>query len=526
MPNAANLATRYARRPLLIEPTAARALLQHIALGDPRGMHTEGRMAAVLRKIGLGRSRPVAMHDDGGDEIEPDRPSAYCPLWAQQAYGDPQDEGFAWTLYEGAALMEIDGAISAKGEYYCGQFYHGYDTILAGMEEALADSRVGGLWVRMNSPGGVVDQGLLTLAAFMRAARASAGGKPIHVYVDMALSGGYWITAQGDWISASAVGLVSSIGAVIIHEDWSEALAKTGVAITAIQFGSQKTAGAWWDKLTPDAQADLQAEIDQCGRTFVADVHAGRPILSTQAALDTQARIFMAQHDDPTRSGLALGLVDSIETEQASFQRLLDRISASSSAPQPGFQPSAAATGSRAAQTQPQEQAMAFGLKPRGPKAAQTNPQSAARAPARAEDASGVTPADDECPSCHGSGKNGDGSTCATCAGTGAVNDAQPDDTENDMDAAAQISASPEAEANPKMALAAIKSGMTLAQFQAACATAGVQAQGSRLDSVMAGAPRLRADAAPTKGGAKKIDARGYYAARAKAMGQGRFTTG
>ena len=522
MTNAVRLATRYARRPLLLEPAASRVLLQHIALSDPRGLESEGRFAAALRKIGIGRARPVAMDqdDEASAYAEPDRPTAYCPLWAQQAYGDPQDEGFAWTLFEGAALMEVDGAISAKGEYYCGIFYHGYDTILAGMQEALADSRVGGLFLRMNSPGGVVDQGLPTLAAFMRAARAQAGGKPIHVYADLACSAGYWISAQADRIAAGSVGLIGSIGAVIVHEDWSEALKKAGVAITPIQFGSQKTAGAWWDQLSPDAQADLQAEIDQCGRNFVADVHAGRSLLSAQAVLDTQARVFMAQHDDPARSGLALGLVDAIETEQQAFQALLDRISPAAIASPPIAPSQAAADASRGGATSSQEITMNFGLNRKGPKTAQT----AASAPAGAS-----TPkkepaaAMEQCPSCEGSGKNPDGSDCGTCEGTGEVEDDGAEATagggEGGGDDAKAISASEEAKQHPGMALTAIQTGMTFAQFKAAVATAGAQPRGSRLDAQMDGSRRLGADRPPKQ--SAKIDARGYYAKRAAAMGKG-----
>ena len=185
--------------------------------------------------------------------------------------------GFCWSLNQGVALMQCDTALTDRGEEYCGVVYHGYDTLLRGMREAMADERVKGLFIRLSTPGGVVAGGLPALAAFMRANGARAGGKPIWVYADMACSAGYWIAASADRIIAPRVGLIGSIGASSFTRTGPPALKEHGVAIEAIQFGAKKTDGAWWSKLSERAREDLQAEIDQCGRDFVADVMAGRP---------------------------------------------------------------------------------------------------------------------------------------------------------------------------------------------------------------------------------------------------------
>lgn len=502
MTNPALLATRYARRPLLLEPGAAMTLLQHLQAQDPRGLMREGRFEAALRKIGVLGRRPNAQASEAPDvqaEANPVRPTAYAPLWAQQAYGEPTDEGFAWSMFQGVACMEINSAIGERGEYYCGEWYHGYDTILAGMREALADERVKALFVRDSSPGGVVAGGIESLASFMREARAASGGKPIHVFADMACSAAYWIAAQADFISAPRVGLVGSIGACIIHEDLSGAYEKYGLKVTAIQFGDGKTDGASWKPLSASAREDLQSEIDQCGEDFLAAVSAGRPQLTREAMLATQARVFMANNADAARSGLALGLVDAIETEEQAFARILAKVStAQGAAPATPAQSPAPAPASAA--TAPKEKTMAVS-------ATQTS-ASAALATRRAEleaELSRITAEEGAAASApeaaaSGEGEEGDeagGADQGAGEGDGEGGGEGEGGKKPDAQAEANaILASPEAQAHPHAAMAAARTGMTLAQFKAQVEAAGQAPQRGLLGQVLASTKRLGPDGA------------------------------
>lgn len=493
MSNAAELATRFAGRPLLLLPRAAEDLGHRIQAVDARAFTRPSRLGAVLSKLVGGRGeRPVAMDDDGYTPPPLEERLAYSPLWA----GEPDDVGYCWTLCNGVALMEADTALSDRGEDFCGVVYHGYDTLLAGMRQALADPRVGGLFLRLNSPGGVVAGGLPALAAFMRGARATGNtaGKPIHVYADMAASAAYWIAAQADFISAPSCGLVGSIGAVWIHTDASGALSQAGLKVTAVQFGVAKTDGAGFKPLSPTAEADVQAEIDQLGRDFIADVVLGRPKLTSDALLATQARVFQARMDDPTRSGLALGFVDAIESEEAAFARLAERVEPSSSAATPpGALPMAAtpanSPAAQAAQASQARKAERTRLQARLAELDGADAAPAAGTGAEDQPEADAAPADDVPPV--------------------ETPDVEPDD-EGDPDrkkpAAAsevqKISASAEGKAHPQAALAAIGSGMTFDQFKASVqAHASAPRRGGALRDAMAGAPRLAADGAKAEGG-------------------------
>lgn len=322
------LLARHAGRPLLMSAQGADALARRVlafdahALDRPRGWLSDP-LGALTR---LGKPRAAQPGDADIDDdalIAPARPFGYTPGFVAT---EPTAEGLGWALHDGVACMQITGPLVDRGFVMCGEVFWGYDLIASAMREASADDRVGGIFVRMESPGGVVAGGLESATKQIRSLREAAGGKPIWVYADMAASAAYWISSAADRILASPVGLVGSIGAVIVHEDWSGAAEKAGVVVTPIQFGAKKTDGAPWAPLSAAAKADLQAEIDEVGMRFVRDVAAGRRQLSVEALIAMEAAMHLALHSDPARSGLALGLVDAIASEESAFRQLVAHV--------------------------------------------------------------------------------------------------------------------------------------------------------------------------------------------------------
>ncbi len=346
MTNLAHLAARYAGRPLLMRPTVAQELANRLYFSAPDAFERSGRFDALLRRIGMGRPVKPAAFDDDADWSEAEAvtgPAAYSPLWM----GEPDDElDWGMSLKDGIATLNLDTAISERGSYFCGEWWHGYDSLDAAFRTAFADDRVKGIFLRIDSPGGVVCGGIDVLTETIRNGRAAAGGKPVWAYADCAASAAYWIAAQCDRILAPRSGLVGSIGAVIVHMENAGMLAKHGVTVTPIQFGAQKTAGASFKALDEEAAADLQAWVDQAGRDFVAAVVEGRPLFSAEALLATEARVFAAHHADPERAGLDLGFVDELASEAAAFAALAEHVSSADPAAIPADKsaPSPAAT--------------------------------------------------------------------------------------------------------------------------------------------------------------------------------------
>ncbi|MDP3459073.1 MAG: S49 family peptidase [Hyphomonas sp.] len=316
-----SLVARQLGRPVLMTPDAAETLAARIYNAEPRAFRSETKFAAFLRLAGRGRPQALDAADIEAEPM-PRGGMAYVPLWMEDAGGPDGELGFGMSLKQGIACLNIDTAISARGSEFCGSWYHGYDTIAAALRQAFADDRVRGIFIRFETPGGVVDDGIDEVSEILRGNREAAGGKPVWGFCDVAASAGYWIASQCDRLIASRTGIVGSIGAVMIHTEYSGMLAKDGIRVTPIQFGAQKTAGNMFQELSETAAADMQAWVDQAGRDFVAAITLGRPALDEQTCLATEARIYTGHHDDPARSALGLGLVDELMREAAAFEAL------------------------------------------------------------------------------------------------------------------------------------------------------------------------------------------------------------
>ncbi|MET4683692.1 S49 family peptidase [Brevundimonas faecalis] len=472
MRNPAQLAAALSGRPLLMREEAIPALARQL------GLEAGDRGSPIANFFGRAR-RALAGREDFEERTEP---LASAPRFV----GEPDDVGFGWVLKDGVGILEITGPLMAEGFGWGDVWYHGYDTLFAAYEEMFADARVGAIWEVVRSPGGVVDQGLPELAALKRENRASAGGKPIHAFLRDGYSAAYWEPSAADHIVAARESGVGSIGAVVTHCDFSGAFAKDGIVITPFKFGAKKTDGSWMEPLSETASQGLQDEIDQCGRWFVADVLAGRPNLTEEEILATEAGCYFGDSDNPQLSALAKGLVDEIASERKAFGAIRElareRLASSNAAPAP------------AASTEEKDMkrsAVLAAAKSAGLDQAAIKALSEALPKAETDD---TKPKDDE-----GDDDEEEDDDAKPKGEGGAEDEDQDDKKEGD---AAAIAASAEAVKHPALALAAIQTGQTLAQFKASAAVAGRTSGGNRLDRALANQSRLGPDGAKKSEGA------------------------
>lgn len=331
MRNPALLAAELTGRPLLMRESAVLPYAQMLgvaAIGERRS-----GLAAFM-----GGARRLFASRDAADAPKAE-PEASVPTWM----GEPQGGGYGWALVDGIGVISVDGPLMEHGFGWGDCWYHGYDTLLAAYEEMVGDANVLGIFGRIKTNGGVAAPGLPQLAAFLRNNRAKAGGKPIWFYCDTAYSAGYWKVSAGDRVIAPREGGVGSMGAVITHCEISQGLKADGITLTKFKFGKKKTDGAFDEPLSKTATADLDADVQQCGRWFVADVLAGRENLTEEAVLATEAGCFFGDSDDPAYSALKQGLVDAVQTEREAFAELKALIGAPIS-PAGGGNPSPAPT--------------------------------------------------------------------------------------------------------------------------------------------------------------------------------------
>jgi ClpP class serine protease len=315
MRNPATLAAELSGRPLLMLPSAVPQYAR--ALGVATG---EDRDARSPFASFVGRARRLFRASAEAEHEPLSAPLAVLPRWM----GEPDSTGFGYVVKDRIAVIDVSGPLMAEGFGWGDCWYHGYDTLRMAYEEAQGDPRVSVIATRAYSPGGVAAPGLPELGRYLRDLRGQDGAKPHWAFCEAAYSAMYWIAAQADQVVAPREGGVGSIGAVITHCDMSGMLSQDGIVVTPIIFGAKKVDGSPVVPLSDTARADMQAEVDQCGRWFVADVVAGRPNLTEDAVLATQAGCFFGDSDQPALSGLAQGLTDQVLTEREAFAALRD----------------------------------------------------------------------------------------------------------------------------------------------------------------------------------------------------------
>lgn len=239
------------------------------------------RLAAdeIEARVGAGKPKP---------EGQPGGAVAVVPLWG--------------VLVPHAGMM-ID--VSQEGT--------GLDAWLQGFRAAMADPEVGSILLHVDSPGGSV--GLVEeTAAEVRAARAQ---KPIIAVADtLAASAAYYIASQADELYVTPSGMVGSIGVYTVHEDLSARLEQQGVKPTVISApeGGHKFEQNPFGPLSEDAQAHLQAQVNDAYDMFVSAVAKGRGV--TRGVVEAQ---YGQGRTLNARAALAAGMVDGV----ASYDEVL-----------------------------------------------------------------------------------------------------------------------------------------------------------------------------------------------------------
>ncbi|MCZ8103986.1 MAG: S49 family peptidase [Burkholderiales bacterium] len=219
-------------------------------------------------------------------------------VMAEREYGArsmqvPQQDVARYRMVDGVALIPVSGALINRYDFLGeGSGYTSYPALTREINRAAADPAVRGIVLGINSPGGNAD-GILEPSAAIREARRT---KPVTALVgSMAASGGYWIAAQADEIVLSNdFSQVGSIGVYTMHMDLSKLLERIGIDISVISSGRNKVDGHPFAPLPADVRASIQQEVDDLRLMFAREVSTGRPALTAELALATEARMFSA----------------------------------------------------------------------------------------------------------------------------------------------------------------------------------------------------------------------------------------
>jgi signal peptide peptidase SppA len=219
----------------------------------------------------------------------------------------------------GVALIPVLGSLVNRGAWVGARSgMTSYEGLGFQLDQAGADPDVKSVLLDLDSPGGEA------VGAFEIAdkVRSLAKSKPVTAMINgMAASAAYAIASAASRIVTTASGVAGSVGVVLMHADYSNALHQKGIKPTLIHAGAHKVDGNPYEPLTSSVRADLQAEVDQFYGLFVGSVAQGRKGKMTDASVRaTEARTYIGA------AAVAAGLADSI----GSFESVLADLSAQS----------------------------------------------------------------------------------------------------------------------------------------------------------------------------------------------------
>ena len=209
-------------------------------------------------------------------------------------------------------IVDIEGALTKRGSSFsdAGSMTRLRQTI----RNMAADADIGGIMLRIDSPGGTV-AGTADLAAEIAAAAAV---KPVHAYLeDCTASAAYWLASQCNRIVANnRTAMVGSIGTFVGLYDLSGKAEQEGIKAVVIKSGEHKGAGFPGTPITEEQIAVWQGLIDKTQAEFTAAIANGRGMETSQVAALADGRSHMAE------DAQALGLIDGIESFDAAMAAL------------------------------------------------------------------------------------------------------------------------------------------------------------------------------------------------------------
>ena len=197
-----------------------------------------------------------------------------------QVRAETEDEGVAYLprilrIVNGdTAVISIKGSLVTDDSWlneWLGRT--SYPEIRNAVVHALVDPNIKRILMMVDSGGGQVN-GVSDLTSFLTKA---AKVKPLITHASGSMcSAAYWVGSCAPTILASETANIGSIGAVIVHAELSESLKEDGVNVTVVRSGPYKYLGNMYEKLSEEALAELQLEVDEAERIFVRKIAENR----------------------------------------------------------------------------------------------------------------------------------------------------------------------------------------------------------------------------------------------------------
>lgn len=304
MTKLAHIADRVLNRPLMILPDKL-AMIASVL---------DGRINIDATEI---RAREISLPE--ADALMGTGPEAsrYVGQFEASDPNDPKSPRKPYrTTAEGVAIIPVIGSLVNRGGWLDAMSgITSYEKLKFQISAAAADPDVTSILLDIDSPGGEA-VGAFEVGDVVH--DAAQKKEVVAVVNGLMASAAYAIGAQASRIVTTSSGISGSIGVVMLHADYSVAIANRGIKPTLIHAGARKVDGNPYTPLTDDVKAELKGEIDRFYDLFVTGVAVGRAGMSEEQIRATEARTYIGA------DAVAVGLADAV----GSFESVLSELSA------------------------------------------------------------------------------------------------------------------------------------------------------------------------------------------------------
>jgi protease-4 len=210
-----------------------------------------------------------------------------------RAYGPPAAAPFSSNRT--LAVIHAEGQIISgeSGSPVFGGSMLGDRTLVEQLDDAREDEDVVAVVLRVNSPGG---SGLASDNIWHAVEKLKAAGKPIVVSMgDYAASGGYYISANADYIFAEPGTLTGSIGVFGGKMNIAGLYEKLGITMHTWQRGQLANLLSPTSDFSEPERAKFRTFLEAFYQTFLDRVAAGRKMSKDDVHLVAQGRVWTGQ---------------------------------------------------------------------------------------------------------------------------------------------------------------------------------------------------------------------------------------
>ena len=173
--------------------------------------------------------------------------------------------------------------------------------IVSRLRRAESDKHVKAVVLTVDSPGGTVTASDMLYHEIL-SFKKRTGASLVVSMMNVAASGGYYISLPADCIFAHPTTITGSVGVIFVQPKLTGLMEKIGVDVDVSKSGEKKDMGSPYRDASEEEKRIMQNLTDSLGKRFVDLVSAHRNLTAAQLEDVASARVYLA--DEALESGL------------------------------------------------------------------------------------------------------------------------------------------------------------------------------------------------------------------------------